>query len=516
MQRFFYLLTLLTLFLAPNIYAQCESVNPDCNILSDFDCQTNYIGLPAVANPASVPLNSSPLVGEYLDQNDAYDALTIDLGGARDLSLFNILKLKIYTTVSPQGRLLAILEGGTSPRIELALPAITDNAWTEYTFDFSSQANENHTRLVLIFNADITRSNGPEIYFLDDVRWESNGSGTDPCIGVSSEPLTLNDFECQQNEPFQTCFPIVSNPLVNVDNTSSQVGCYTDSGSEFSNIFIQFDGAIDLSTNNQFRMKLNTTIAGNLLVKLEGGTSPDFESSVAVSGNGNWENISVDFSSQATANHQRLVFFFNAGVIPGSNDKYFIDDLGWEVALPVTLIEFNTQKNDENVVLSWATSEETGAAEFIVQHSSTGSEWKEIGKINARGDSRTTQHYSYTHIKPGGGDHFYRLLMRDRDGSIRYSGTKSVLMNYEEQKLNAFPNPFSEELIISFLPTSVGSAMITLRDSRGHLVLRQVENMTSSGQHNIRLHVPSALNKGIYFLRLTLNGRMYSTRVIRQ
>lgn len=509
-----YLLLLCFILTAFGLQAQCENVNPDCSILSDFECQTNYVGLLAVTNPAPDATNGSSLSGEYNDQNDAYDALIITFGGSLDLSVNNILKLKIYTTAAPTGRLLAILEGGTSPRLELAINAIVDGAWTEYTFDFSSQAAEDHTRLVLILNADVTRTNGAEIYYLDDVRWDDNGSSTDPCAGVITDPLLLNDFECQQNEPFQACFPVVQNPLVNADNGSARVGCFTDVGAEFDNIFVQFDAPLDLSVNNQFRIKVNTLVAGNLLVKLEGGSSSAVEISQPVAGSGTWENLLFDFSAQAGTDHTRLVLFFNAGVIPGADDKYFFDDLLWEAGLPVELASFTAEAIKNDVELNWTTLTESGAADYTVQHATEASDWTSVGILSAAGDSRVEQDYTLIHQQPGTGEHLYRLRMRDLDGTTTYSEILVVTLSEEaEPSLSVYPNPFGEELTASFAVTTAGLARIELNDLLGRTLVSRTEQVLA-GITTLRLPELTNVRPGNYFLRVIQGDRTLSVAVL--
>lgn len=508
------LLFVLTLSIS-TISAQCENVNPDCTILNDFECQTNYIGLAAVTNPAPDAVNGSSLVGEYTDLNDPYDAMIVNFGGPIDLSVNNILKLKIYTTVAPAGRLLAILEGGASPRIELAINAIVNGAWTEYTFDFSSQATADHQTLVLIYNADITRTNGPELYFLDDVRWDANGSVPDPCAGVSADPMILNDFECQQNEPFQGCFPIVNNPLVDANNSSSRVGCFTDIGGGFDNIFIQFDAPLDLSTNNQLRLKVNTQVAGSLLVKLEGGSSPSVETAVFLAGDGSWEEPLFDFSTETGTDHTRLVVFFNAGVTPGGSDKYFIDDLLWEAALPVELAAFTAEPVKEDVALSWTTLTESGAADYTVEHTTRSTNWAVAGVLPAVGESRTEQTYGIVHEQPGSGEHLYRLVMRDLDGTTEYSEVVAVtLANTGQGVVSAYPNPFEGELSVSFEAETAGTAELKLKDLLGRTVSSK-KAQVAAGQVVLQIQQPADMKPGRYLVQVICGGKKMTTSVIR-
>ena len=82
----------------------------------------------------------------------------------------NQLKIKILSTNTVP--LLAKLEGGSSAPAEVWGNIDTANVWTEYTFDFSSQAAENHNKIVLFFNGGETNGTETDIYYIDDIKWQ--------------------------------------------------------------------------------------------------------------------------------------------------------------------------------------------------------------------------------------------------------------------------------------------------------------------------------------------------------
>ena len=428
-----------------------------------------------------------------------------------------ILRIKIYTTAAPTGGLTAKLEGGTSAPSEIPLPSITNNAWTEYTFDFSDQANENHTRVIFFINAGATRTNGPETYFLDDIRFDDDGTATDDCAGVTPDPMILNDFECQQNEPFQVCFPIVDNPLVNADNGSGKVGFFTDFGAEFDNIFIQFDGPIDLTTNNQLRLKVNTDVAGTLVARLDGGTSEPIEVPATLAGTGEWEMPTFDFSSQAGTDHTRLVFFFNFNVVPGPDEQYFLDDIVFEAALPVELTTFTATTRKQDAVLEWTTASEIAVADYTVEYATATTNWTAVGSLPVTGDSYTERRYELTHPKLGTGRHLYRLRMNDLDGSVAYSDVVTVDMTAGTGALatTAYPNPFTDVLSIPLTAIVEELIVVELTDQLGRTVIRQ-EQTISSGQRVVTLTDLGEVAAGSYLLRLVHGDRTQPLSVLRR
>ncbi|MCZ4694108.1 hypothetical protein DWB61_02600 [Ancylomarina euxinus] len=158
----------------PVVSDPCEGTEKDMSIISDFECQQNYDfpeTLITIDNSLKGGINESEKIGEFTDDGtNAWDHLLIDYGQAIDLSTKNKLKLLIHSDKKVQ--FLAKLEGGTSNANEIWTDITTIGEWTEYTVNFSSQANENHTKLVLFFNAGKDDGTATDKYYLDNIRWE--------------------------------------------------------------------------------------------------------------------------------------------------------------------------------------------------------------------------------------------------------------------------------------------------------------------------------------------------------
>lgn len=312
----------------------CSGVTPDFSIINDFNCQQNstipgYIPNTIVENPNKSGINTSDAVLEVLDNGtEAWDSLLFDLGRPMDLSTKNYLKIKILSSRAVP--LLAKLEGGTSPGKEVWGAIDTTGEWTEYTFDFSDQAAENHEKLVLFFNGNQTDGTASDKYYIDDVRFAE----FDPCAGVAKISTIVNDFECQQNYAVVCCIvsEIVTNPSKTGVNTSDSVLKVIDNGTEpFDALVLDLGAKIDLSTKNKLKIKVLSTKAVPFMAKLEGGTSPVKEIMGAITTANAWTEYTFDFSDQAAANHTKIVFFFNVDQNDGTAaDIYYIDDLKWE------------------------------------------------------------------------------------------------------------------------------------------------------------------------------------------
>ncbi|NEW80309.1 MAG: hypothetical protein GZ086_12985 [Gelidibacter sp.] len=328
----------------------CETPETaDLSIINDFECQDNMLlpNVEAIRNPYEVGGNKSTFVGKYTDPTGAWDALIIDFGAPINLSTKNTFKIKVQTSVA--GTLKAKLEGGTSAGFEVDATVTNTSNWVEYSFDFSSQFNQNHQKLVLFFNAGAD-TNGADVYYIDDLRWDTS---VDPCLGVAVDLTVINDFDCQKNQDIPEV-TLTATPNKNAINGSKFAGKYIDETGAWDAVIVDFGAPINLSTNNVLKIKVLAPVAGTLKAKLEGGTSNGKEVDAAITTTGQWVEYAFDFSSQATANHKKLVLFFNAGVDTDGTQIYYIDDLKFaELSDPCNGViedlsivnDFNCQQN---------------------------------------------------------------------------------------------------------------------------------------------------------------------------
>jgi hypothetical protein len=278
----------------------------------------------AVANPAPNNINGSATCGKYTKSSaHAYSLLLADNGAPLDLSVNNQFKLKIYAEAPTQVLLKLEGPGGNIEKIKNIAVA---NAWQEYTFDFSAQAsNAGLTKVILFFDPGVETSGN--VYYFDDLCAVPN-----LCGSATPNADILDDFECNRNATYAgdwTSISVVNNPAPSGDNNSPKVMRWEDPsgpGTEFSNFQVDYQNPIDLSTRNQFSLKLWSPKPGRLLLKIEGGVSAK-EVEFQVTELNKWVEYSVDFSTEAGEGHKKIVVFINAFVPGGPGDVYFVDDI---------------------------------------------------------------------------------------------------------------------------------------------------------------------------------------------
>jgi len=89
-------------------------------------------------------------------------------------------------------------------------------------------------------------------------------------------------------------------------------------------------------------------------------------------------------------------------------------------SLPVTIEGFNAKiLTEKSVLLSWKTANELNTSHLIIQHSTDGNSFTDIGTVKAIGSG--ANNYSFTDTHPANGINYYRLVSVDKDGANSFS-----------------------------------------------------------------------------------------------
>jgi hypothetical protein len=177
--------------------------------------------------------------------------------------------------------------------------------------------------------------------------------------------------------------------------------------------------------------------------------------------------------------------------------------------LPVTWKDFQVTVQKGNLVsLTWDVIEYYNKG-FYVQHSVNGSDWDDMGFVQAKNDPSTIQEYSYSHINTANGKQYYRIKQVDMDDRVSYSEIKTVTLKNDNQEISVFPNPVSDQVrIVSNNGASLSRARIF--DLSGKLVTErslQYSNLVSVHE----------LPTGTYIIRVESNtGTISSQKIVKQ
>ena len=116
------------------------------------------------------------------------------------------------------------------------------------------------------------------------------------------------------------------------------------------------------------------------------------------------------------------------------------------VRLPVTLVSFEGQSENNQTKLTWKTTSETNNKGFKIERSADARMFEKIGFVDGSGDTKENQFYHFTDLHPIAKG-YYRLKQLDYDGKFEYS--KIVMVKRSNGVFKIYPNPAQDNLIIS-------------------------------------------------------------------
>ncbi len=172
--------------------------------------------------------------------------------------------------------------------------------------------------------------------------------------------------------------------------------------------------------------------------------------------------------------------------------------------LPVTLVTFEAEKNEDAIRLIWKTSSETNSDFFEIQRSRNAKDWESLGRVHSAGDSRGEAGYDYTDHDPFGGNNYYRLKMVDRDGTFALSQVRMIAWNKNVSAV--FPNPATDrlELDVKDWTKVVGVKVL----NAGGVVLAERRGVTGAKEKHIPL---AGFKSGSYMVRIEYRDGSFET-----
>jgi len=253
-----------------------------------------------------------------------------------------------------------------------------------------------------------------------------------------------------------------------------------------------YSDSYETDADSQFELSFNMLPFIGQINNVSSGTRPCF----------NWNNLA--FSTNYEWNME-LYDGTNITVGPIWN---FTTPAG--AALPVTMLDFNTNTENKKVKLSWKTANESNNNRFEIERSKDGTSFVKLGEVPGRGNSTTTQEYRFNDEQPISGKNFYRLKQVDIDGHFKYSDVRLVLIN-DPRMFVIYPSPVLGTGIVSiYLKNEVrGSLKITISDMAGKIVYAETKN-NPGNNFSIKTNLPS----GTYVAKLAATGLDASQKFI--
>jgi trimeric autotransporter adhesin len=184
----------------------------------------------------------------------------------------------------------------------------------------------------------------------------------------------------------------------------------------------------------------NTGFSGS--IKLSYGPNDDVNNpaspSLAIGKNngGGWYNIGRTAADASTVTSSSFTSFSDFAL--ASTDADITNN-----PLPVELLSFQSERQQETVRVTWATASERNNARFEVQRSATSREFHTIASVPGQGTTIRRHDYTVLDQQPLPGLAYYRLRQLDIDGKESFSPAVAVATSRE---IALYPNPVRTEL----------------------------------------------------------------------
>jgi trimeric autotransporter adhesin len=172
--------------------------------------------------------------------------------------------------------------------------------------------------------------------------------------------------------------------------------------------------------------------------------------------------------------------------------------------------QINANKRD--IDLDWTTSVEVNSSIFEVEKSYDGTNFHRIGVVQAAGDKLTSSNYSFVDGE-NVQSNYYRIKMQHTDGYVLYSNTIFIGKNDAPQRLFVYPNPFLSHLSIRLARIPTTTLTISIFDAAGKLVKRYTQ---PPGSSSYPIDTKSIISRGIYMLRVNVDGGELVTRIMKE
>ncbi len=162
----------------------------------------------------------------------------------------------------------------------------------------------------------------------------------------------------------------------------------------------------------------------------------------------------------------------------------------YDMTLPVKFVSFYATSQNNNVLLSWATSEEKDNSHFEIEKSVDGREWKTVGVVFGNGTSSLLNKYSYTDKSAKSATNYYRIRQVDNNGTAVYS-VKVISETKATSSVSIFASN-GKNIVVNMNDTRE-NMQVTVLNTNGQVVNRQTVSNASYQVTVPMNNVPSGL-----------------------
>lgn len=295
-------------------------------------------------------------------------------------------------------------------------------------------------------------------------------------------------------------------------------------GSNLTSLTVQLSGAISdvnniklwSSTDNSFStvsdLQLSSKTAASS-VAFTGLSSP-----LAISGT--YYFITADVNAGATGNiFANIANASSLSVSSGSISTSFTNAglSSAAVSLPLHLLSFTAQNNEQSVILNWTTTREENVKGFDIEQSTDGVKWTKLAFVagTAGNNFSTVNQYAFKDENPVAGHSFYRLKMLDQSGAFTWSKVLTVKTSYQTRSVQCYPNPYTQSANIAFQLPVKSFTTLKVYNTLGVEVSTLMNRQLDAGNYTVAFDGTS-LPAGLYMYTLKYGKEVVSGTILKK
>lgn len=189
-----------------------------------------------------------------------------------------------------------------------------------------------------------------------------------------------------------------------------------------------------------------------------------------------------------------------------------------DIILPVKMISFNAMLNNNKVDLNWATASESNSSHFVIEKSTDGANFSEIGMVFSYGNTTEQKNYQYADNISSSNSTviYYRLRQVDLDGKFEYSATRVIRIGKQVENtitILTYPNPVSNELKVTVPNNWQGKKVTYILFNANGQVAKKAENSNSGQTEMVNV---STLSPGLYIMKAICGDQVAQQKIVKQ
>lgn len=220
---------------------------------------------------------------------------------------------------------------------------------------------------------------------------------------------------------------------------------------------------------------------------------------------GNWVRIAGQYRAATTGDYVISI----GDSRPGGLNAYTLDDICFRQCfncstLPLHNLELSAHLQGDIVGLKWTAENEMNTHQFVIERSTDGVSYSDVGSKPASGQTNTLTEYTSSddiHSLSTENIIYYRIRAIDGDGRFAYSNVATVRLS-KKAGVYIWPSPFRDNISITYNAASNTSIDISIINSAGRIVKQNIISV-SRGLNQVSVTNLGSLSTGIYFIRIT-------------